>query len=590
MNRAVVGLGSCGQAAGAARVLDALRATALQMDLAVEVRGTGCLGMCYREVLVELVSAEMGRCLYGRVTPESIPALLEAHFENRVIVEDLLISRGDDLSREIEFLAAQERIVLRNCGSIDPESLDDYLAAGGYQALERVLHDWDPDRVIAEIEAAGLRGRGGAGFPTGRKWRTARGAPGEEKFIICNGDEGDPGAFMDRNLIEGDPFALLEGMTIAAYAIGARRGIVYVRDEYPLAVARIENAVARAHERGYLGPSIAGSGVELEIEIARGAGAFVCGEETALIASLEGRRGWPTIRPPYPVEVGLHGMPTVINNVETLANVPWIVAHGAEAFHAYGIGESRGTKVFSLAGDVRHTGMVEVPMGVSLREIVEEIGGGSPRGRPIKAVQIGGPAGGCLPASMLTDTRVDYESLAPTGAIMGSGGLVVMDDSNCMVDVARYFLAFCAAESCGKCTFCRIGTQRMLEIMNRLCAGKGKRNDLDMLDTLAGQVRQGSLCGLGKSAPNPVSTTLRYFRDEYQAHLDGRCPAGKCRDLITFRIQPALCEGCTLCLEQCPTAAISKRPRIIPLEISTDLCTRCGGCFHTCPFEAIGVH
>ncbi len=588
MNLISVGLGSCGLAAGGKRVREAIVASLAELDMDVELRATGCMGMCFREVMVELTSDELGSQLYGDVTPELARELVHAHFREQLLVPANLIDRSGD-SDEAEFLAAQTRIVLRNCGRIDPESLDDYVTAGGYGALRHVLTELEPDAVIDTIDAARLRGRGGAGFPTARKWRLARAVVADTTYLICNADEGDPGAFMDRNIIEGDPFAVVEGMTIAAYAIGAHDAIVYVRDEYPLAVERITNAVARARDGGWLGDDIHGSGFRLDIAIKRGAGAFVCGEETALIASLEGRRGTPHVRPPYPVEVGLHGQPTVINNVETYANVPWILTNGAEAFAALGTEGSRGTKVFSLAGDVARTGMVEVPMGVSLEVIVHEIGGGSATTRSIKAAQIGGPAGGCLPASVFADTSVDYESLLDTGAIMGSGGLVVMDDSTCMVDVARYFIAFCADESCGKCTFCRIGTRRMLEILERLCAGKGRKADLNRLETLAHQVQGNSLCGLGKAAPNPVLTTLRYFRDEYEAHLTGVCPAGQCRALITLFIDVAVCEGCTLCLDQCAMVAINQHPRLIPLEIDTDVCVRCGGCFQTCPYDAITI-
>ncbi len=587
MNRVRVGLGSCGVAAGGRQVARAVEAAIREQALAVDQGETGCLGMCYREVLVELESDAMGRCLYGPVTAENAPQLLAAHFRDRAVVPELLVARGDDWVDD--FVPGQLRIALRNCGRIDPRSLDDYLERGGYRALRRALAELEPAQVIDAIEASGLRGRGGGGFSTGRKWHLARAAPGAGKVIICNADEGDPGAFMDRNLIEGDPFSVLEGMTIAAYAIGATRGIIYVRDEYPLAATRLAGALVQARARGLLGDGIAGTGFSLQVDIKRGAGAFVCGEETAMIAALEGRRGMPRLRPPFPVESGLHGLPTVINNVETFANVPWIVDQGADAFHAHGVGRSRGTKVFSLAGDVRRTGMVEVPMGTSIADIVDRIGGGPASGRAIKAVQIGGPAGGCLPASVFATTLVDYESLVDTGAIMGSGGLVVMDETTCMVDVARYFLAFCADESCGKCTFCRIGTRRMLEIMDRLCAGKGRAADLTALETLAGQVKGNSLCGLGKAAPNPVLSTLRWFRDEYQAHLAGRCPAGRCRQLIRFAIDPVLCEGCTLCFDQCAIEAIHLHPRHIPLAIDDQVCLRCAGCFQTCPYQAVAV-
>ena len=593
MYEVTVSLGTCGIAAGAREVNDALIAGLQNLDISARVSKTGCLGLCYREVNVRLDSPELGDCLYGDVTPDRVPELLRAHFHERRVVDDLCINTARGQSTESAFLEPQHRIALRNCGHLDPDSLDDYLERGGYQALDAALIGLAPEAVIAEIKTSGLRGRGGAGFTTADKWAIARATPGDEKYIICNADEGDPGAFMDRNLIEGDPFNILEGMTLAAYAVGASRGIVYVRAEYPLAVDRIATAVAAARRGGYLGRGIRGSQFEFDIEVKRGAGAFVCGEETALIASLEGRRGMPRLRPPFPVESGLWGRPTVINNVETWANVPWIIANGAESYRQHGVGKSRGTKVFSLAGDVRRTGLVEVPMGTTIREIVEDIGGGSRSGRPLKAVQIGGPAGGCLPESLF-DTPIDYESLAETGAIMGSGGLIVLDDSHCMVEVARYFLAFTQVESCGKCTFCRIGTKRMLEILDRLCAGEGQPSDLAQLEALAPRVQQTSLCGLGRAAPNPVLTTLVHFRDEYTAHIEHkRCPSRECRKLITYSIERDLCDGCTMCMDQCVAGAIERLPslrsRMIPLNIDPDACVRCGGCQDVCEFAAIAV-
>jgi NADH-quinone oxidoreductase subunit F len=589
VNRAIISAGSCGLAAGARRVEDALVRVLAEHSVAVEVGHTGCAGMCYREVMVELWSEQLGRVVYGEVTPELVPALIEAHFvEARTLDEHLVSDNERDL--EAEFFALQERLVLRNCGRIDPESIDEYIAAGGYVALQQALAEGSQQSVIAEVEHSGLRGRGGGGFPTGVKWRIAHQAPGAEKYVICNADEGDPGAFMDRNLIEADPFAILEGMTIAAFAIGAQRGIIYVREEYPLAARRFANAVELATERGFLGPSVAGSEMQLEVEIVLGAGAFVCGEETALIASVEGRRGMPRRRPPYPVTEGLYGKPTLINNVETLANIPWIIAHGGSALRRHGVGASAGTKIFSIAGDLRRTGLVEVPLGITVHELVEVIGGGSSSNRRIKAVQIGGPAGGCLPASLFEQTAMDYESLTEVGTIIGSGSFIAMDSSSCMVDVARYFLSFCECESCGKCTFCRIGTTRMREILDRLCAGSGRASDLVELEQLAKQVAAHSLCGLGQAAPNPVLSTLRYFRDEYQAHLEGNCPAGRCRDLIRFSIEPTICEGCTICLDQCVTVAIEKPLRTIALRIQPETCVRCGGCFQSCPYDAISVN
>ena len=586
MNRVIVGQGSCGIAAGANEVREALARALEQRGIQADLRKTGCIGMCHREVLVELDSPQTGPCLYGDVTPDNAEELVSTHFCEGVPHQDLLVLRRDGTALP-DLLERQERVVLRNCGLIDPESLDDYIANGGYSALKQVLHRMAPDAIIEAIENSGLRGRGGGGFPVGAKWRMTRAAAGDTKYLICNGDEGDPGAFMDRNLIEGDPFSILEGMTIAAYAVGAREAYVYVRQEYPLAVERIEHAISVAREHGYLGKGVAGSSFDLEVHVKRGAGAFVCGEETALLASIEGRRGLPEPRPPYPAEKGLWDKPTLINNVETFANVPWIIANGVDAFRRYGGGKSRGTKVFSLAGDIRHGGMVEVPMGITLREIVEDIGGGSSTGKPIKAVQIGGPSGGCVPAHLF-DTKIDYESLRAAGAIMGSGGLVVMDSSRCMVDVARYFLGFAQSESCGKCTFCRIGTKRMFEVMTALCSGGDA--DLDELEELGRQVQAGSLCGLGQTAPNAVLSTLQHFRDEYEAHnVKKCCPAGTCRDLISFEINPLHCDGCTLCFEQCVAKAISHDTKVIQLRIDDHACTRCGGCLEVCRFSAVNV-
>jgi NADH-quinone oxidoreductase subunit F len=467
-------------------------------------------------------------------------------------------------------------VVLENCGVIDPLNIDDYLARDGYRALAMGL---SPEEVIAAISESGLRGRGGAGFPTGRKWALGRAQADSVKYVICNGDEGDPGAFMDRLVLESDPHRVLEGLAIAAYAIGASEGYLYIRAEYPQAVRHTREAIRQAEERGCLG--------RLRLEVREGAGAFVCGEETALIQSLEGKRGMPKLRPPYPIERGFRGHPTLINNVETLASVPWIIRHGTRAFAALGTAGSRGTKVFALAGKIRRGGLIEVPMGITIREVVEDIGGGIGGGRRFKAVQLGGPSGGCIPAR-LADTPIDYDALAETGAIMGSGGLVVLDDRDCMVDIARFFLKFTQAESCGKCTFCRIGTKRMLEILERLCEGVGRTDDLEKLETLADTVSRASLCGLGQTAPNPVLTTLRYFRDEYEAHLhERRCPAGRCPALIRYRVTDN-CIGCTLCAQACPVGAIRYRP-YEKHEVDDRLCTRCDMCRQACQDDAIEV-
>jgi NADH-quinone oxidoreductase subunit F len=546
-----IGLGSCGIASGGEAVRDAL------VKAGATVKAVGCNGMCYREPLVEVVEADGRVATYGNVTPEMARG----------------IARGRGWQAEAP-APPKQRIVLENCGVIDPLNIDDYLARDGYRALTM-----SPEEVIAAISDSGLRGRGGAGFPTGRKWALGRAQPGDVKYVICNGDEGDPGAFMDRLVLESDPHRVLEGLAIAAYAIGASEGYLYIRAEYPLAVRHTRAAIRQAEERGILG--------RLHLEVREGAGAFVCGEETALIQSLEGKRGMPRLRPPYPVERGFRGRPTVINNVETLACVPWIIRHGAGAFAALGTKNSRGTKVFALAGKINRGGLIEVPMGITIREVVEDIGGGIRNGRAFKAVQLGGPSGGCIPAR-LADTPIDYDALAATGAIMGSGGLVVLDDRDCMVDIARFFLKFTQAESCGKCTFCRIGTKRMLEILERLCEGKGRPDDLEKLETLADYVGRGSLCGLGQTAPNPVLTTLRYFRDEYEAHLhERRCPAGRCPALIRYRVT-ANCIGCTLCAQACPVGAIAYRP-YEKHAVDDQLCTRCDMCRQACQDDAIEV-
>ncbi len=603
-----VGLGTCGVAAGAEPVRDALLREARDAGLPHVVKTVGCNGMCHYSPLVEVVGTDGTTALYGHVTPRAAQVIARRHVRPSTFVTRArwraarirdAFARNDDatapdhlrIDREsgdaAAYLRGQQRIVLENCGEIDPLNIDEYRARGGYAALEACLRGNAPENIISTITASGLRGRGGAGFPTGRKWAVARAQPSPTKYVICNGDEGDPGAFMDRLVLEADPHRVIEGLAIAAYAIGASEGFFYVRAEYPVALERIRGAIAQAEAHGCIGDRILGSDFSLRLDVREGAGAFVCGEETALILSLEGQRGMPKVRPPYPAERGFRGQPTLINNVETLACVPWIVRHGAEAFAAFGTAGSKGTKVFALAGKARRTGLVEVPMGITIREIVDGIGGGVAAGRTFKAVQIGGPSGGCIPAR-LADTPVDYDALATTGAIMGSGGLVVLDDRDCMVDIARFFLRFTQAESCGKCTFCRVGTKRMLEILDRLCEGHGRAGDLELLEHLVSYVSRGSLCGLGQTAPTPVATTLKYFREEYEAHLhDKRCPAGRCVALIRYRVNDR-CNGCTLCAQACPVGAIAYRP-YEKHEVNDDLCTRCDMCRQACKDDAIEV-
>jgi NADH-quinone oxidoreductase subunit F len=577
-----IGLASCGIASGGEPVRDALQHEARQAGLPDLIKTVGCNGMCHREPLVEVVQHDGPSVLYGNVTPETARLVARRYIRPRQLHTRLRWAAESLTAPPLEAptgtQSKQHRIVLENCGEIDPLDIDAYLARGGYDALKSCRASLSPDSVIAAISASGLRGRGGAGFPTGRKWTLGRAQPGPVKYVICNGDEGDPGAFMDRLVLESDPHRVLEGLAIAAYAIGASEGYLYIRAEYPLAVRHIRAAIRQAEERGFLGA--------LRLEVREGAGAFVCGEETALIQSLEGKRGMPKLRPPYPVERGYRGRPTIINNVETLACVPWIVRHGAEAFAAFGTATSKGTKVFALAGKINRGGLIEVPMGITIREVVEDIGGGIKNGRRFKAVQLGGPSGGCIP-ERLADTPIDYDALTRTGAIMGSGGLVVLDDRDCMVDIARFFLKFTQSESCGKCTFCRIGTKRMLEILERLSAGTGRRDDLEKLEQLADFVGRASLCGLGQTAPNPVLTTLRYFREEYEAHLQGRCPAGRCPALIRYRITDN-CIGCTLCAQACPSGAIAARP-YEKHEVDDKLCTRCDMCRQACQDEAVEV-
>ncbi len=579
-----VGLASCGRAAGAMEVYDKLKEYLEQNEGAYILKKTGCIGMCFEEPIVSLSGSELGEITLGKVNAENVINLIEEYRKDIIPSSNIILSDKVEASCN-DLFAYQQRIVLQNCGRIDPLSIEDYEASGGYQALRKAL-TLSPQEIINEVKISGLRGRGGAGFPTGLKWSFAASAKSDIKYIICNADEGDPGAFMDRSVLEGDPHRVLEGMIIGAYAIGAHKGYIYCRAEYPLAIEHLKMALISAREKNYLGDNILGTDFSFELSIKEGAGAFVCGEETALMQSIEGKRGMPSIRPPYPAESGLWGKPTNINNVETWANIPWIIKNGGEAFKAIGMEKSSGTKVFALAGKIAGSGLIEVPMGITLRDIIYKVGGGMKTEKPFKAVQLGGPSGGCIPADLL-DIPVDYDSITATGAIMGSGGMVVMDSGTCMVDVARYFLNFTQNESCGKCTFCRIGTRRMLEILNRITEGKGELEDLDRLEELALNISKGSLCGLGQTAPNPVLTTLRYFKDEYLAHIvDKRCPAGVCTALLHYYILPEKCIGCTLCARMCPVSCISGSLRQVHI-IDQSRCTHCGNCYKACKFGAV---
>jgi NADH:ubiquinone oxidoreductase subunit F (NADH-binding)/(2Fe-2S) ferredoxin/ferredoxin len=556
----------------------------------VRVDFSGCHGFCEQGPVVVV---EPEGTFYTHVTTKDVPEIVTSHLRDGMPVKRLFYK--DPISHDViklykdnKFYSIQQRIILRNCGHINPEKIEEYIAIGGYESLKKVLKEMTPQQVIDEIIRSGLRGRGGAGFSTGQKWQLCHDVAGDQKYMICNADEGDPGAFMDRSTMEGDPHTVLEGLAIAAYAIGASEGYIYIRAEYPLAVKRVQIAIKQAEEKGFLAKNIFGSNFSFDIHIKEGAGAFVCGEETALMASIEGKRGMPHSRPPYPAVSGLWGKPTTINNVKSLATVPVIIARGADWYSGIGTEKSKGTCVFALTGKIANSGLIEVPMGIKLREIIYEIGGGIPGGKKFKAVQTGGPSGGCLPEAYL-DKPVDYESLTEAGSMMGSGGMVVMDEDTCMVDVARYFLSFTQAESCGKCVPCRVGTKQMLDILERICAGEGKMEDLDVLERLANQIKGGSLCQLGQTAPNPVLTTLRYFMDEYKAHiLEKRCPARVCPKLISYYILPDKCQGCGICERICPMEAIRGGKRLVHI-IDQEKCIKCGACYDACPprFKAI---
>ena len=579
-----VGLASCGLAAGAEDVYLKLREYLGENPGAFRLAETACNGMCFEEPVVELCGLDLGKVTLGRVNPENILPLVQEYKSGKLPSSNIILAERHPAVRN-ELMANQKRIVLQNCGIIDPLSVGDYEERGGYAALRKALK-LSPQAIIEEIQNSGLRGRGGAGFSTGLKWALCAASKSDKKYVICNADEGDPGAFMDRSMLEGDPHKVLEGMIIGAYAMGSDEGYIYCRAEYPLAIKHLNAAIKAAQERNYLGNNILGTGFSFKLHIKEGAGAFVCGEETALIHSIEGKRGMPTIRPPFPAEKGLWDKPTNINNVETWANIAWIIQNGAKAFRQMGTQRSPGTKVFALAGMIAGSGLIEIPMGMTLGDIIYKVGGGMKTDKPFKALQIGGPSGGCVPADLL-DTIVDYDSITATGAIMGSGGMVVMDTGTCMVNVARYFLNFTQNESCGKCTFCRIGTRRMLEILTRITEGRGVPEDLDKLEDLAKNIIKGSLCGLGQSAPNPVLTTLKYFRDEYLAHInDKRCPAGVCTVLLRYEINPDKCIGCTACARACPVNCISgyvKKPHLI----DQSQCIQCGQCYKVCKFDAI---
>lgn len=579
-------MGPGGIASGGPDVISAFESELKRANVSANIQKgcslhkVGCLGLCSKDVLVDLI-VDGNKTTYQFVKPEMVERIVNEHIIGEQPVSEWMA--GEDYHN---FYKKQTKVVLSDCGKIDYESIDSYISSGGYKAAKKVFASMKPEEVIEEMKRSGLRGRGGAGFSTGLKWELCRKTASDQKYIICNADEGDPGAFMDRAVIEGNPHVVIEGMLIGAYAIGATKGYVYIRAEYPLAIERLIHAIKDAKERGFLGKNLFNSGFNFDIRLKLGAGAFVCGEETALIASIEGQRGMPRPKPPFPVYQGLWGKPTVINNVETLANIPYILNRGAEWYSSYGTEKSKGTKVFALTGKVKNTGLIEVPMGITLREIIYEIGGGIEGDKALKAVQTGGPSGGCIPAN-LVDISVDYESLAKVGSIVGSGGMIVLDEDDCMVNVAKYFLHFTQSESCGKCVPCRIGTKRLLEILERITKGLGRGGDIELLQKLGNDVKAASLCGLGQTAPNPVLSTIKYFRDEYEAHInEKRCPAKVCRDLLIYSIVEKTCTGCGSCLRACPSGAITGEKKK-PHGIAPDLCIKCGACFDVCKFASV---
>jgi len=588
--RILIGTATCGRAAGAIDVVKALEAELEKQKADAIITQVGCMGLCYAEPLVVIIKPDNLSICYGNVTPEVVPRLVEGYILNDDPCLELALGTfeigngGAPFIPELSRFEHELRLILRRCGYIDPENINQYIANHGYSSLAKAL-GMPPEEIIAEIKLSGLRGRGGAGFPAGEKWELCRNAPGKPKYVICNADEGDPGAFMDRALLESDPHSVIEGMIIAGYALGTPYGYIYIRAEYPLAVKRFRIALEQAEALGLLGEDILDSGFGFQIEIVQGAGAFVCGEETAMMASIEGERGMPRNRPPFPAVSGLWGKPTIVNNVKTFASVPLIIGRGAEWYASIGTDGSKGTAVFALAGKIAHTGLVEVPMGTTLRQLIYEVGGGVPKDRKFKAVQIGGPSGGCLPESLI-DTPIDFDSLIKAGAMMGSGGMIVMDEDNCMVDAALYFLDFTQKESCGKCTMCRLGTKQMLDILTDIVNAKGKTGDIDLLIELAEDIKEGSLCGLGETAPNPVLTTLRYFRSEYEAHIiEHRCPALVCKELIAYYILPDKCDkGCEHCVLTCPSEAIKSDEKRIKV-IDQTKCVKCGTCKEVCPPE-----